>query len=154
MLLNIEGLTKRYDAEKVLDGINFTLDCGEIGCVLGPSGCGKTTLLKIIAGLEGPDAGLVDTAVLREPFVSRVMLEEPSVRIGLNLQSGWKSATDMRLPQAVLAVKQDLAEENPELVEKFNSQYGEAINWVNDNGEQAADICARFFRLPAFSRSG
>mgnify|MGYP000297072092 CR=1 FL=1 len=92
--------------------------------------------------------GMVETAVLREPFVSRVMLEEPSVRIGLNLQSGWKSATDMRLPQAVLAVKQDLAEENPELVEKFNSQYGEAINWVNDNGEQAAEMAKKFMDTP------
>ena len=69
MLLNIEGLTKRYDAEKVLDGINFTLDCGEIGCVLGPSGCGKTTLLKIIAGLEGPDAGLVENESRETAFI-------------------------------------------------------------------------------------
>jgi len=41
-----------------------------------------------------------------------------------------------------------LAEENPELVEKFNSQYGEAINWVNDNGEQAAEMAKKFMDTP------
>jgi ABC-type nitrate/sulfonate/bicarbonate transport system ATPase subunit len=42
-----------------LDGISFGLDRGTWTTLVGPSGCGKTTLLKIIAGLETPDAGRV-----------------------------------------------------------------------------------------------
>src|SRR6202012_1181514 len=37
--------------------ITLEADCGETLVLLGPSGCGKTTLLRIIAGLEDPDAG-------------------------------------------------------------------------------------------------
>jgi ABC-type Fe3+/spermidine/putrescine transport system ATPase subunit len=37
--------------------VSFDVEAGEIICVLGPSGCGKTTLLRVIAGLEVPDAG-------------------------------------------------------------------------------------------------
>ncbi|WP_192036553.1 ABC transporter ATP-binding protein [Halomonas sp. YLGW01] len=53
-----EGLHKRFGAETVaLDGVDLTIREGEFFTLLGPSGCGKTTLLRILAGLEAPDAG-------------------------------------------------------------------------------------------------
>jgi iron(III) transport system ATP-binding protein len=42
-----------------LDGVSLAVDEGEFVCFLGPSGCGKTTLLRIIAGLEMPDAATI-----------------------------------------------------------------------------------------------
>ncbi len=61
--LQIQGVTKAFDQRSrhidVLDDITFDLNSGTWTTVLGPSGCGKTTLLKIIAGLEIPDAGSV-----------------------------------------------------------------------------------------------
>jgi len=39
-----------YGENTVVDGISFSLERGEIGCILGPSGCGKTTVLRAIAG--------------------------------------------------------------------------------------------------------
>ena len=50
--LVVESLTAGYDELRVLDQIDFTLQPGEIGCMLGPSGCGKTTVLRVIAGFE------------------------------------------------------------------------------------------------------
>ncbi len=41
----------------ILEGLNFTLDPGEIGCLLGASGCGKTTALRAIAGFVEPSQG-------------------------------------------------------------------------------------------------
>lgn len=57
--LSVEGIRKAFDGPDVLRNISFTVQHGEFVTLLGPSGCGKTTLLRIIAGLERPDAGEV-----------------------------------------------------------------------------------------------
>ena len=57
--LDLEGVRKRYGQATVLGGLNLSMVSGEFVTLLGPSGCGKSTTLKIIAGLERPDAGVV-----------------------------------------------------------------------------------------------
>ncbi len=59
MTIQIAGVTKSFGAQPVLRGVDLTLPGGELTALLGPSGCGKTTLLRILAGLEVPDAGEV-----------------------------------------------------------------------------------------------
>ena len=60
MLLEVKSLKKSFTPETaVVDGVSLIIEEGEIVCLLGPSGCGKTTLLRMIAGLERPDAGEV-----------------------------------------------------------------------------------------------
>ncbi len=58
--LRLSGIAKRYGAQAVVDGLDFSVAAGEFVSLLGPSGCGKTTLLRIIAGLTGCDAGRVE----------------------------------------------------------------------------------------------
>ncbi len=60
MSINCIGLTKAYGDNLVLDGFTHAFPEGRVSCVLGRSGCGKTTLLRLIAGLEAPDAGRVE----------------------------------------------------------------------------------------------
>jgi len=58
--LRIEGLTKRYPGSKGgIEGLTLDVDSGETLVLVGPSGCGKSTTLRLIAGLEVPDAGRV-----------------------------------------------------------------------------------------------
>ena len=56
--LELQGICKGWDYP-ILDGLDLTIEDGEFFCILGPSGISKTTLLRIIAGLESPDAGRV-----------------------------------------------------------------------------------------------
>jgi len=50
--LELTGVCVRYGDTVAVDGVTFSLDAGEIGCLVGPSGCGKTSLLRAIAGFE------------------------------------------------------------------------------------------------------
>lgn len=59
VLVRIEGLHKWFGANHVLQGIDFTVDRGEVVCVIGPSGSGKSTLLRCINLLERPQRGKV-----------------------------------------------------------------------------------------------
>lgn len=57
--LQTKGLVKRFGANTILDGIDFSLAKGEVAVILGPSGCGKSTFLRCLIGLETIDAGKV-----------------------------------------------------------------------------------------------
>ena len=57
--VTIDHVSKEFGDFVALDDINFTIKPGEFFSLLGPSGCGKTTLLRIIAGFEFPDDGVV-----------------------------------------------------------------------------------------------
>ena len=59
VILELEHITKSFGSTQVLKGISLSIKQGEFITFLGASGCGKTTTLRIIAGLETPDAGSV-----------------------------------------------------------------------------------------------
>jgi multiple sugar transport system ATP-binding protein len=56
-MIEIEGLTKRFGSVTAVSDLSLAVEAGEFLTLLGPSGCGKTTVLRMIAGLEIPDAG-------------------------------------------------------------------------------------------------
>jgi len=58
-LLDVDQISVALGGQKVLDRLSFSLQAGEIACLLGPSGCGKTTLLRSIGGLQQLDAGQI-----------------------------------------------------------------------------------------------
>ena len=59
IILQLKNITKSFDGTEVLKGIHLDVHRAEFITLLGASGCGKTTTLRIIAGLESPDAGCV-----------------------------------------------------------------------------------------------
>ncbi len=61
-LLVLEGVSKRYGGQPVIDGLGFGVVEGEALGIIGPNGAGKTTLFNIIAGDVRPDAGRVTFA--------------------------------------------------------------------------------------------
>ena len=57
--IQIEGVGKQYAGRPILSDLSLKLHDGECFTLLGPSGCGKTVLMRLIAGFEKPDKGLI-----------------------------------------------------------------------------------------------
>jgi iron(III) transport system ATP-binding protein len=55
--VDLKGVTKRYSNNVAVDAIDLHVAEGTLVCLLGPSGCGKTSILRLIAGFIGLDAG-------------------------------------------------------------------------------------------------
>ena len=58
-LVEFTGVVKEFAGMRALNGFDLTLKAGEFVALLGPSGSGKTTALRVLAGLESPDAGTI-----------------------------------------------------------------------------------------------
>src|SRR5262249_32367039 len=58
-VLNMQGISKRFDATQALDDASLVLYPGEIHALLGENGAGKSTLIKIMTGIHKPDSGQI-----------------------------------------------------------------------------------------------
>jgi iron(III) transport system ATP-binding protein len=77
-LLSLRNVSKKYDATVAVDEVSLEVERGEFFGLLGPSGCGKTTTLRMIAGLEKPDAGTIE-------FDAREITNQPPERRGFGM---------------------------------------------------------------------
>lgn len=86
--LRLESLTKRFGKVVAVDALTLEAHEGELLAVVGPSGCGKTTLLRLLAGLEVPDAGAITLG--GDPLFSkaqRVSVPPHKRRVGMVFQN-------------------------------------------------------------------
>ncbi|MBP2706439.1 amino acid ABC transporter ATP-binding protein [Microbispora sp. RL4-1S] len=83
--VEIKNLHKSFGQLEVLKGIDFTVESGQVVCVIGPSGSGKSTLLRCVNLLEQPTSGqvIVDGVDLTDPDVD---LDAARRRIGMVFQ--------------------------------------------------------------------
>lgn len=114
-MLDIRSLTKSFDGNPVIDGLDLQVPEGSTTAVVGPSGCGKTTLLRIIAGFEPPDRGTVSIAgtVMSGPtelvaphkrgvgYVTQDGALFPHLTVGQNIAYGLGSLRDPRVRERV-----------------------------------------------------
>lgn len=63
-MIEVKGLTKRFKGQTVLNGIDLTVQPGEVVAIIGPSGSGKTTFLRCLNLLETPDAGQIQIGAI------------------------------------------------------------------------------------------
>ncbi len=83
IVVQVQGLTKRYGAITAVDDVSFAVRRGEVFGLLGPNGAGKTTTIECIEGLRQPDAGSIRVLGL-SPLEDGYELRQ---RMGVQLQT-------------------------------------------------------------------
>jgi branched-chain amino acid transport system ATP-binding protein len=76
-LLEVTGLAKRFGGLAATDGVDLTVEPGEVHAVIGPNGAGKTTLINQLTGVVAPDAGSIrfdGHEVAHEPVYRRALM--------------------------------------------------------------------------------
>jgi ABC-2 type transport system ATP-binding protein len=80
--IEVSGLRKRFGPTVALDGMTFTVSPGQITGFIGPNGAGKSTTMRVILGLDAPDAG--HALIGGRPYVS---LRDPLTQVGALLDA-------------------------------------------------------------------
>ena len=89
--VEVRGLSKSFGAVRAVSDLGFTVEPGSVAGFLGPNGAGKTTTLRMVLGLERPDAG---TATFNgAPYAS---LPEPARTVGAVLETAFHPARSGR----------------------------------------------------------
>ncbi len=120
-ILTLQGIRKSFGDTQVLRGIDLDIAQGEFLTLLGSSGCGKTTTIRIVAGLETPDAGTVllngEDVTYKEPHERNVntvfqnyalfphMTVEANIGYGLKLKKKSKEEIHRAVMEALKLVQ-------------------------------------------------
>jgi ABC-2 type transport system ATP-binding protein len=82
-MIEVEDLTKHYGTTRAVDGLSFTVQPGRVTGFAGPNGAGKSTTMRLILGLDAPDAGRA--RIDGRPYAG---LEHPLRTVGSLLDAG------------------------------------------------------------------
>jgi NitT/TauT family transport system substrate-binding protein len=95
-------------------------------------------------------AGQAEIALLPEPFVSTVLMQQDNVRRALDLTEEWNRVQpDYGLIMSVVVARRQFVNENPSAIEILMREYAESIGFVNANIPEAADLAVHFDVIPA-----
>ncbi|MFG2286723.1 ABC transporter ATP-binding protein [Streptomyces sp. NPDC048595] len=115
--------------QHVLDDISIDVAPGEFVCLLGASGCGKSTLLNLVAGLDAPSAGTIETPGGRPALMFQEHALFPWLTAGRNVELA------LRLRGVPRAERRDEAERLLELV-RLKGAYGKRVHELSGGMRQ------------------
>ena len=149
--LLLERLTKRFGLLTAVDDVTLAVPDGAFVCLLGPSGCGKTTLLRMIAGLEAPDAGRI---VVDGADIARLDAHQrdfgmvfQSLALFPHLSVGGNIAYPLRIRGVGEAQQRRRVDELLELV-RLPGLAGRAISQLSGGQRQRVAIARALARAP------
>lgn len=136
-MLTGHHLSKSYNLDAILADVSLSISAGERVGLIGPNGCGKTTLLRILAGLDAPDQGVVthDVPNLRIGYLPQGLEPDPALSVGELLQrAGGGGAAEADLA----ALASALAHDPMNLA--LQSAYDEALRKVSEGAEARPEV--------------
>ena len=104
-VLRVQGLSKQYGELRALADVSFEAAAGEVIAIVGPNGAGKTTLLSIIAGIQQPTGGSVNTGPAEVGWAPQQAALYSKLSVGENLELFAKLE---RIPEPRAAVERML----------------------------------------------
>jgi ATPase subunit of ABC transporter with duplicated ATPase domains len=157
-LLSARGITRTIGPRTILDDVTLDVDDGARVGLIGPNGSGKSTLMRVLAGVEAPDAGSVglarDAAVLYLPQLdgysdapARVALHE---RLGVAQASRRMDALATRLARGQL----DAVDDHAAAMESWLARGGDDIDARLDRAAAEAGLDPVLLARPASELSG
>jgi len=124
-LIDISNIHKNYSAQKVLQGVDFTLEAGERVSLIGKNGSGKSTLIKIIEGSVDIDEGQI---IIQNGLKIEMLIQDPKFTPGLtvreSIEEGLKELKEARLEYEKVAAEVGEDHENIALQERLSELGG------------------------------
>lgn len=124
-MLTVNQLSKSYGLDPLFESVNFSINDGERIGLVGPNGCGKTTLLRIIAGHETANSGVVmrTPSDLRAGYLAQGLSFEPADTLSSFIAriEGDQTALSDRLEALAVALAADSAHTDPALQHEFDA---------------------------------
>jgi len=122
-MLTAHHLSKTYGIQPILDNVSFSLSNDERVGLIGPNGSGKTTLMRILAGLEHPDAGIVVSTRprLRIGYLAQGMDLTPGETVQAALQPASTDPAGLEAEIAALASALSSSPDDPSLQLRYDA---------------------------------
>lgn len=148
MGISASGLTKSFSGRKVVDGVDFNLEKGEVVGLFGPNGAGKTTTFYMLLGLEPPDSGRIEVdgrdatsmpVHMRAQLGIGYLAQEPSIFRRMSVEANIVSILEtMKMPRRSIKEKAD------ELMQSFNlGKVARQMGYTLSGGERRRVEIAR-----------
>lgn len=126
-MLVVNNISKTYGDQRTLSGVSFAINSGDRVGLVGPNGCGKTTLLRIIAGLEQPDAGHVFVGPSTTlGYLPQGLEPAPGETVGQMVRAGIRGLEPAR--QALNELMGQMEEVDEAALPALIEAYGEALS--------------------------
>ncbi|MGB8213099.1 MAG: ABC-F family ATP-binding cassette domain-containing protein [Anaerolineales bacterium] len=137
-MLSAHHLTKAYGIHTVLQDITFTINSGDRLGLIGPNGCGKTTLMRILAGQEKPDSGIVayTRPNLRFGYLPQGFELDPALTIAEACAPAATHDSESEFVNLAAALAADPADKDLQFA------YDEALQALERAGVQPANVLA------------
>ncbi len=89
-------------------------------------------------------AGQYDLVLVPEPFVTSLLKQNADFRIALDITAAWAESDAGALPMGGIAVRRAFAEQHPEAIDAFLSEYAQSVTYANENPADAAALIQQY----------